>query len=102
MILINTTFVLHAPIEPDFLAWVKNIYLPAIESSGLFGTPTVARVETRIEPETESIAIQLPATDAGAAAQWLDKTAAPLHNSLHSRWGDRLMFFTTHLTPLEL
>ena len=80
MILLNTTFVLHAPLEEEFLAWVKGVYLP----------------------DTESIAVQLPAADAEAASRWLDTTAAQLHSSLQARWGERMMFFTTALEVIDL
>ena len=97
MILLNTTFVLHAPLEEEFLAWVKEVYLPTAATSGVFGTPSVSRVLTRIEPDTESIAVQLPAADAEAASRWLDTTAAQLHSSLQARWGERMKIGRAHV-----
>lgn len=101
MILLNTTFVLHTPLEAEFLDWVKNVYLVSAASAGVFGTPVVARVLTRIEPDTESIAVQLPADDMNAAQRWHDETAAILRDDVHSRWGERMMFFTTYMEVIE-
>ena len=95
MIILNTTFVVHDTIADEFLRWVKGVYLPAAAGSGIFGTPTVARVLTRVEPDTESIAVQLPAAQLADAQRWHDETAALLRDDLHVRWGQRLMYFTT-------
>lgn len=102
MTLLNTTFVLHAPLEPEFLAWLKATYLPSAAAAGIFGTPVVSRVLTRIEPETESIAVQLPSQSHDEAERWLATTASLLHDDLHARWGDRLMFFSTMLETISL
>lgn len=101
MIILNTTFVIHAPLEKEFLQWVSQTYLVSAKASGVFGNPTVARVLTRIEPETESIAVQLPAASQEQAARWHDETAALLRDDLHARWGDRMMFFTTFMEVLS-
>jgi precorrin-2 methylase len=101
MILLNTTFVLHTSIEAPFLQWVRNVYLPAAEQSGVFGVATVARVLTQIEPDTESIAVQLPCAEMEAAQHWHDDTADLLRDDLHARWGDRLMFFSTYMEVIE-
>ena len=57
----------------------------------------MARVLTRIEPDTESIAVQLPADNQNDASRWHDETAALLRDDLHARWGERMMFFTTFM-----
>lgn len=97
MIILNTTFVLHLSVKTEFLKWVKEVYLPSAAKSDAFGNPTVARVLTRIEPDTESIAVQLPASSLDDARRWHDGNAALLRNDLHARWGERLLFFTTYM-----
>ena len=97
MIILNTTFIIHAPLEGEFIKWVREVYLPSAQASGIFGTPTLARVLTRIEPDTESIAVQLPADNQNDASRWHDETAALLRDDLHARWGERMMFFTTFM-----
>ena len=101
MIILNTTFVIHAPLETEFLQWVRRVYLPSAQAAGVFGAPTVARVLTRIEPDTESIAVQLPAGSRDEAARRHVATAALLRDDLHARWGDRMMFFTTFMEVIE-
>ncbi len=102
MTVYNTTFVIHSVLEADFVAWLRTVYLPSAAASGAFARPTVMRVLTRIEPDTESIAVQLPATDSAGADRWLNETAALLRDDLHARWGNRMMFFTTPMETVEL
>lgn len=100
-VILNTTFVVHVSIEKEFLSWVSGVYLPAAAASGLFGKPVVARVLTRIEPETESIAVQMTAQDGAAAERWHDETAALLKDDLMARWSDRAMHFTTYMEVID-
>jgi len=100
--ILNTTFVLHEPLLPDFLTWLKTTYLPSAEAEGIFGTPVVARVNGSIDPGTVSIAVQLTTAHPEAASKWHDTEAALLRNRLHSHWGDRCLFFTTTLETIEL
>lgn len=102
MTVYNTTFVIHSVLEADFMAWLRTVYLPSAAASGAFALPVVMRVLTRIEPDTESIAVQLSATDSAGADRWITETAAPLHDDLQARWGNRMLFFTTPMETVEL
>lgn len=57
---------------------------------------------TRIEPDTESIAIQMEAADHVAAVKWHDETAALLKDDLCARWNNLAMHFTTYMEILDL
>lgn len=101
-LLLNTTFVVHTSIESDFLQWVRTVYFPSAKASGVFGQPTIARVLTRLEPDTESIAIQMAANDKDAAERWHDETAALLKDDLSARWPNLALHFTTYMELLDL
>ena len=101
-VLLNTTFVVHTSIEPDFLNWVRTVYIPSVKASGIFSEPRVARVLTRIEPDTDSIAVQMVAADYTAAEKWHDETAALLKDDLMARWNNLAMHFTTYMEIIEL
>lgn len=101
-VILNTTFVVHTSIEQDFLHWVRTVYIPSVKTAGIFGEPRVARVLTRIEPDTESIAIQMVASDHAAAEKWHDETAALLKDDLCTEWRNLTMHFTTYMEILDL
>ena len=100
--ILNTTFVVHTSIEPDFLHWVRTVYIPSVKASEIFGEPTIARVLTRLVPETESIAVQMTAEDKDAAERWHDETAALLKDDLSARWPNLALHFTTYMEVLDL
>lgn len=100
--MMNTTFVVHNSITPDFLRWVGEAYLPAAEKSGLFGAPTVMQVHQTVDPQADSIAVQLPAASLDDATRWHDETAALLKDDLRARWGEGVLFFTTYMTVIPL
>ncbi len=101
-VILNTTFVVHTSVEQDFLNWVRTVYLPAVKASETFAQPRVARVLTRIEPDTESIAIQMEAHDLAAAEKWHDETATLLKDDLCARWKNLAMHFTTYMEIIDL
>lgn len=102
MFVLNTTFVTHESINADFLKWVREVYIPTARQSGIFGEPTVARVLARMEPDTESIAVQMTAENLAEAEDWLGGAATELYNNLHARWGERLMFFSTFMQHIPM
>jgi hypothetical protein len=99
--ILNTTFVIHSSIEAEFIAWLRSSYIPAATQAGVFGAPSIARVLTRIEPDTESIAVQLPATSLAEAQQWHDSVADELRNKAHARWSNSMMFFSTYMELID-
>lgn len=101
-VILNTTFVVHSSVKTVFLGWLESVYLPAVKAPGVFGEPTVARVMTQIEPDTESIAVQMRAAGLAEAERWHDETAALLKDDLIARWPERVMHFTTYMEVLDL
>ena len=100
--ILNTTFVVHDTVSPDFLCWLRDVYVPAAQASGVFTDVRVARVLTRVEPDTSSIAVQFMADSAQRIADWHECEASKLHADLHARWADRLLHFTTFMETIDL
>ena len=95
--ILNTTFVVHTSVEPAFLTWLREVYIPSIHAAGIFTRPTAARVLTRIEPDTDSIAVQATTSQRAEAEKWHNETAALLRDDLTARWPQRVMHFTTFM-----
>ena len=100
--ILNTTFVVHDSIEADFLRWLRDVYVPPAMASGAFESVRVARVLTRVEPDTSSIAVQFAALSPELCNRWHEGEASALHADLHSRWADRLLHFTTFMEAINL
>lgn len=102
MIILNTTFVVSTAVEASFLRWLEDTYVPAMAQAGIFTRPTLARVLAQIEPRTDSYALQARCGSFDRALRWHDVTAAPLRDDIKTRWGDRVLPFTTFLEELPL
>ena len=102
MTLLNTSFHFAAGLENEFLDWIRDIYFPASCSAGIFTDITLARIEGDMHPGTSAYCFQMKAADAEAARHWHDVTAAPLRGELQRRYADRLVFFSTFMTVIEL
>lgn len=100
--LLNTTFVVESEILPDFYSTLKEIYFPEVTSAEIFGQPQVARVLTQLEPETESIAVQLPAISVSLAGQWLDSIGNKLHSNITQKHNGKVLLFSTLMEKIEI
>lgn len=98
--LMNTTFVVHSLLTEKFIIWARDVYLAAASESGIFGTPLMMRVHQQVDPQADSIAVQLPAASLDDAERWHDETAAMLKDDLRARWGEGVLFFTTYMTVI--
>lgn len=98
--LMNTTFVVHVSLTERFIRWAREVYLKAAADSGIFGEPLMMRVHQEVDPQADSIAVQLPAANLDDATRWHDETAAMLKDVLRARWGEGVLFFTTYMTVI--
>lgn len=101
MTTINTTFHVEPSVDCEFRDWIKNHYIPyAIESTGLH-SPLFMRIMTPMEGGT-GYAVQLQAADNDKVASWLDITQPVKLKEMATKWGEKVMFFTTLMEGIEL
>jgi len=100
MIILNTTFIVERSIETEFIAWLKDVYVPTATVTGIFVGWRLARVLSNEDPMAVSIACELTCESLSEAARWHDVSAEPLRTDMKNRWGERALFFTTYLRQL--
>ena len=100
MTLLNTTFHVHKSVDALFVKWIKEIYLPLANESGLFTNPLFTRIMMQVDPEATSYAVQLQASSHSEAEAWHDDTAAKLKDALAREVGERMLHFTTYMEIL--
>jgi hypothetical protein len=101
MILLNTTFHVHKSADALFNKWVKEIYLPIANESGLFSNPLFTRIMMQVDPEATSYAVQLQALSHSKAEAWHDSIAAQLKKSLAQQVGERVLHFSTYMDIID-
>ncbi len=102
MIVINTTFHVEKSIEDDFCRWVRETYVPLALSSGLLSAPCFARIMLEVQEDCSSFAVSFKARTMDDAVRWHDGEGDTLRRSLHSRFGERALFFSTYMDELPL
>ncbi|MDE5728493.1 MAG: DUF4286 family protein [Duncaniella sp.] len=99
MTILNTTFYVDAMLEREFLAWLKESYMPASPLSG----GSVARIMAEVEPGFSSFAVRFEAGDLGEAMAWNDGEGAILRGALCDRLGvQRVLHFSTFMEEIPL
>ncbi len=97
MILLNTSFHVLKSLTRDFETWAKDVYIPAVKGSGIFGEPQFLRILVEVDPALASYSIQMPSPSLEEATRWHDETAALLRDDLRSRWGENIVWFSTFM-----
>ena len=102
MIIFNTTFHVYELIVDSFKEWVIGRYIPnALAVKGIT-SPEFARIMIEVQEGYASFAVQFKADSPNTAVGWHDGEAAELRAELTSRFGDRVLFFTTYMESLPL
>ncbi len=100
MILFNTTFHIHTSIDKDFTQWIRENYIPAAKSAGIFTDIEFVHILIPNDPDAKSYAVQMKAPSKAEAEKWHDNDGSRLKSILTSRYGERFLFFTTYMEIL--
>ena len=100
LILFNTTFHLDSTIESDFLAWIRESFIPAALSAGL-KKPLLCRIVDKIEPGCSAFALQTFIVSVDEADKWRSEYLCKLLAEMSVRWKDRALAFSTPMEVLE-
>lgn len=101
MHLINTTFCVDRTINASFRQWLDKVYINAALSTPFLSQPMLTRVLGQEDPDADTYALHLKATTLEEARRWHDDTAALLRQDMTSRFGRKVLFFTTYLEILD-
>ncbi len=99
--ILNTSFHMDETIKNDFIAWIKETYIPSALQSGVFGRPLLTKIMTVVEPGTVSFALHLVCGDLDKANNWHDNEGARMREMLSRRFGQRVVFFSTYMEEIE-
>ena len=102
MIIANTTFVIERELLDSFLQWLKSVYLPTALGSNVFSSSRVAKVLTNESPEVVSIACELTGESLSEIVRWHQDNATVLRAEMSTRWGERVLYFTTYLDEVMI
>lgn len=102
--LFNTSFHVNSEVEPEFKAWARQTYIPAIIEAKIFERPVLLKVLTAAPDEDASVTycIQMFSSRPQEAMAWLDGEAAKIRTVITSRHGhEKVLHFTSAMLVVE-
>lgn len=102
MIILNTTYYIHASIDTEFRRWIREEYFPSAISQCGLTSPVFASLLIDPQEGMSGYAVQLSASSREVAQNWHDGPAASLRARLSSRFGQKVLFFTTYMEIIDL
>lgn len=97
--IVNTSFHLQECIEPDFVKWAKEIFIPAAITESHFSSPLFCKLLIQVEEGTVSYAVHFRTKDLSAAQKWQNGKGAELKQQFPQ---DVLLHFTTFMEEIEI
>lgn len=97
MHILNTTFVVHHSVDSSFVDWVRDVYMPAMQASGVFSDVTVMRVMAEIDPDTVNYAVQARTDRFPEAIKWRDEVSSALRDGIFLKTGEKVLSFSTEM-----
>lgn len=101
-IIINTSFHVEEPLVPQFIAWLKDTYAPAVRRSGICSGISAVEILMETAEGMKGYAVQLSCPNQAKAFEWMETDGAELILTLHRKYGQRILFFTTPMSPINL
>ncbi len=102
MIVYNTTFHVDGGIDAPFLAWVRSQYIPQAIQHGAVSQPRLTRVMVEAEGEGSSYSLQFEVASVADLQLWYEECGSQLSDQLATRFGAKVVGFTTLLEQLEI
>lgn len=100
MIVANTTFHVESSVEHEWVAWVHATYLAIATSAGVACSPLFLKIMSPVEGGV-CYAVQLQAESEATVDGWLNELQPKLLAEMHSRWGEKVLFFTTLMEEVK-
>lgn len=101
MVLYNVTVGIDKEIEKEWLAWMKEVYIPKVMKTGYFLEYRIFRVLNQEQEETTSYSIQYFSESVGRVAEYLENLAPALIREHNERYQNRHVAFRTLLEQVK-
>ena len=94
-LIFNTTYSMPVSDARNFVIWVQETMLPAIEQDGVLDEPRLLRVLSHHDEQTECFSLQLSVPNSAILHKWLLRQGQPLAEEMKRVFDDRIAGFST-------
>lgn len=102
MIVINTSFHVHIGLVDKFQAWIRQTYIPEALSSAIVSSPRFMSLLIDVQEDCDSYAVSFEAKTIDDAIKWQESKGAELMKTMHNKFGDGVLSFSTCMEDISL
>ena len=102
MIIFNTTYHVEEQILDEFLNYLKTEFVPAAIESQELKAPRMTRVLSQEQTNGHSFALQFEINELDGLDDWYNQTGEALNEEMISRFGEKVVGFSTLMEVVEL
>lgn len=102
MIIYNTTYHVETAIASQFIAWLKDFYIPSATESKHLTQPQLTKILSAQEDEGESYSLQFKADSVVILESWYRNVGCKLVDSLTAKFGQKVVGFSTLMQTIEI
>ncbi|HFX17704.1 MAG TPA: DUF4286 family protein [Flavobacteriales bacterium] len=100
MYIYNITFNVDKEIEPQWLDYIKTVFIPKMLKSGLLKSSLTSKIMVD-EAHGNSYSIQFAADSQEALKEFIEKELYPILNELHLKFSPKMVYFATELDVID-
>ena len=97
MIIYNVTSKVAAPIQLDWLRWIREEHIPEMLNTGCFTKATVLQLLETDDSEGPTYAIQYHAESKAIYNRYIENFSAQMRQKSLDKWGDQFIAFRSVL-----
>ncbi len=97
MIIYNVTIKVDAAIQEDWLAWLKEVHIPAIINTGCFTRANILQLLETDDTEGPTYAIQYHAESKALYNLYIEKFSDVMRQKSFDKWGGQFIAFRSVL-----
>ena len=101
MYIYNVTFSVDKEIVPEFIEYVKSVFIPASLECAGFSNPLLTRVLHEIDPKTTNHTVQFHVESVEDINYWYEDKGSLLFSNIMDIWSTKVVFFQTALEVIE-
>ena len=94
-LIFNTTYSMPVPDARNFVIWVQQTMLPAIEQDGVLDEPRLLRVLSHHDEQTECFSLQFSVPSSAILHKWLLRQGESLAEEMKRVFDNRIVGFST-------
>ena len=102
MFIYNTTFHIDRECYNDFVAWLRDVYIPVTVRHGALSEPRLARIIVDEKEKGENVALQFFVARLEDLSRWYSAHGDALSKELRDKFGRRVVGFSTIMEHIEV